>query len=85
MDYSVEGWVTGWTNIAKYCDRSISTVKRWHYRLGMPVHKGLIAPTIIPAEVNEWLKRANGKCTQNRTQMNLKKYTFNTVRSFDRE
>ena len=85
MSYSTEGLVTGWTNIAKYCDRSISTVKRWHYKLGMPVHKGIIAPTIIPSEVNDWLKRSCEKCNQNSTRMNRKEYSYSTVRQLDRE
>ena len=54
------GWIATWRKIAKYCDRHMNTVKTFHKRYGMPVHRfpGNI-PVIIPEEVDHWLRLYN--------------------------
>ncbi len=56
-------WVTTWKGIAKFCDVSVDTVRRWEKAFGLPVHRlpsktglgpGLV--TALPSELNAWLR-----------------------------
>jgi hypothetical protein len=56
----LEGWLVSWGAIAKYCKRSVRTVKRYHYCYGLPVYRlPNNTAAAIPAQVNAWLKGYN--------------------------
>jgi len=51
------GWIATWGRIARYCDKSVRTTKRYHYEYGMPVYRlGRNIPHVITVQVDLWLE-----------------------------
>jgi hypothetical protein len=49
-------WVTTWPRIARYLSVSVATVKRYHYKYGMPVRHGPVV-SALKHELDEWWDR----------------------------
>ena len=53
----MQGWLTGWKEIAAYCHVSIRTVKSYYFELSMPLFRLRKNGPLhgIPDVLNEWL------------------------------
>ena len=64
-----EGWLYGWKAICDYLGCSLSTAKRYHYRLCMPVYREMGKPVALKYDLDRWLVKANQILSQKNTKL----------------
>lgn len=50
------GWLSGWKEIARYCDVTIQTVQKYADAMGLPIKKIGNKVFALPADLDQWLR-----------------------------
>lgn len=58
----MEGWLSGWKEIARYIGKSTKTARKYHFVYSMPVRRGPEnAPFSLSVELDLWLMNFDEK------------------------